>query len=79
MSLRIRKDGTILCAAMHPAKTGDTYIDDNLAYELSVVHKVLVTEPMYLPGGYGRGGHANHGQWWWRGNVPDDVKPDMWV
>ena len=63
MALRIRKNGDILCAAMHPEQEGDTYIDDGLSYSMSVVHKVIVTEPMEK--------HEKHGQWWWAGNVPD--------
>ena len=71
MSLRIRADGRILCAAMHGPEPDDTYIDDGLHYTLSVECKVLVTEEMDEPGG--RGGHRAHGQWWWRGSVPPDV------
>ena len=71
MALRIRADGKVLCAAMHPEMPGDTYIDDGLAYELSVERKVLCTEPMHCQSGWG--GHAQHGQWWWAGNVPPDA------
>lgn len=74
MAVRIRESGEILCAAMHPALPGDSYIDDGLHYRLSVDIGVLVTEPMELPNGVGRGGHARHGQWWWRDDVPQDVK-----
>ena len=66
--MRIRKDGRVLCAAMHSAEEGDTYIDDGLHYELSVIAKVLVTEPMER--------HRLHGQWFWRGNVPPEVRVD---
>ncbi len=72
MSLRIREDGRILCAAMHPAESSDVaYIDDRLHYMLSVELKALVTEPMNGP--HGRGGHAVHGEWWWSYDVPADV------
>jgi ribonuclease HI len=27
-----------------------------------------------LPEGVGRGGHAAHGEWWWRDRVPGDVE-----
>lgn len=27
MAVRVRKDGRILCAAMHPAEEGDCYVD----------------------------------------------------
>lgn len=71
--MRIRSDGTILCAAMHPAREGDTYLHDGLSYKLSVELKVLVTEPMHKEGG---GGHSEHGQWWWRDEVPEGVEID---
>jgi hypothetical protein len=76
MAVRIRCDGRVLCAAMHPEMLGDTYIDDGLAYELSVVRKVLVTEPMLLDADVGLGGHARHGEWWWIGNVPERAAVD---
>lgn len=42
MSLRWRKNGKLLCAAKHPEKKDDTYIDDRLHYLLSVELKVVV-------------------------------------
>lgn len=72
MAVRIREDGTIVCAAMHPEEPGDTYLHDGLHYRLSVDLGVLVTEPMECEGG--RGGHGKHGLWWWRDRVPDDVQ-----
>jgi hypothetical protein len=68
MALRIRKDGRILCAAIHAAEPGDTYIDDALHYQMSVVHKVIAGEPMER--------HRLSGQWWWVGNIPPDVQVD---
>lgn len=73
MAVRVRKDGRVLCAARHPAEPGDVYIDDGLHYTLSSELHVLVTEPLHEGG---RGGHAAHGEWWWRGQVPDDVTID---
>ena len=67
MAVRIRRSGEIVCAAMHPAEDGDTYIDDGLHYELSVEKRVLVTEPMEL--------HAKSGRWWWRGQAPATTDP----
>ena len=67
MAVRIRATGEILCAAMHPEKAGDTYIDDELHYVLSVERKVLVTEPVEL--------HSASGQWWWSGQAPPTVDP----
>ena len=68
MALRIRSDGRILCAALHNREDGDTYIDDNLHYEMSVVHKVIVTEPMPE--------HTLRGEWWWTNQVPREVIVD---
>ena len=66
MALRIRKDGRILCAAIHPEEIDDTYIDDGLHYEMSVVKKVIGTEE--------HDKHKTHGQWWWLGNVPEGIE-----
>jgi hypothetical protein len=71
MALRIREDGRILCAAMHPEELGDTYLHDGISYRLTVLYEVIVTEAMEQK--TGRGGHAKHGQWWWRDEVPEDV------
>lgn len=68
MALRIRKDGRVLCAAIHPKEDGDTYIDDGLHYEMSVIHKVIGTEE--------NDKHMVHGQWWWIGNIPSDIEID---
>jgi len=73
MSLRVRRDGRILCAAMHPAEPGDLYVDDRAHYWLSVERGYINTEAMFDPAG--RGGHAVHGEWWWSWAVPDDVVP----
>lgn len=63
MSLRVRKNGKILCAAMNPERKGDLYINDGLHYFLSVEKKVLVTEPMKL--------HKKHkGEWWFINDIP---------
>lgn len=74
LSIRVRADGRILCAAKHAEEIGDTYLDDGLHYRLAVELRVLVTEAMHQASG--RGGHAAHGEWWWRGAVPDDVEID---
>lgn len=65
MALRIRKDGRVLCAALHEAEEGDMYVDDGLHYYLSVEQKVLVTEPHER--------HQHRGQWWWANKVPADI------
>lgn len=72
MAVRVREDGSVVCAAMHPARKGDVYVDDGLHYRLSVELGLLVSEPMEGPGGLG--GHAAHGRWWWRGCAPEDAE-----
>lgn len=74
VSLRIRADGRILCAAMHEEEPGDVYMHDGISYRLTCELGVLVTEEMHQE--EGRGGHAKHGEWWWRDAVPDDVVAD---
>lgn len=71
MSLRIRTDGRVLCAAMHPEEPGDTYLHDGISYLLTVELRALVTEPMESTAG--RGGHGKHGEWWWAHLVPEGV------
>jgi hypothetical protein len=68
MALRVRKDGRVLCAAMHPQEEGDMYVSDRLHYYLSVERKVLVTEPHEH--------HKNRGEWWWLNAIPSDVSID---
>ena len=65
MSLRIRKNGRIFCAAICLPEEGDTYIDDELHYEMAVKHRVIVTEPSER--------HLLHGEWWWVNNVPEGI------
>lgn len=66
MALRIRKDGTILCAALNDENEGDIYVDDSMHYILSVEKKLLVTtENDYHM--------KNGGQWWWKGCEPNDM------
>lgn len=67
MAVRIREDGTILCAAMHPALPGDTYLDDSVHQRLSAEYGVLVSEPHER--------HQHDGLWWWFDEVPDDREP----
>ena len=68
MAVRIRENGRILCAAMHPEEPGDTYLHDGLHYKLSVELRALVTEPHER--------HRVHGEWWWRDGVPWYVEID---
>ena len=68
MALRIRKDGRILCAAIHKEKDEDIYIDDAMHYQLSVVYKILVTEDIES--------HKLRGEWWFLNQVPKGIKID---
>lgn len=65
MAVRVRKNGNILCAAIHEEEPDDIYIDDELHYYLSVIEKVLVTESYE--------NHKKHGKWWWRDKIPKDI------
>jgi len=62
MAIRVRKDGTMWCAAHTEAMEGDTYINDGLHYEMSVTHGVIVCLP--LPE------HEKNPQWWWASQAP---------
>ena len=72
MAVRVREDGRVLCAARHPERPGDIYIDDGVHYLLSAKLRLLVTEEMDQEGGLG--GHRQHGEWWWWGNVPERAR-----
>lgn len=68
MALRVRKDGRLLCAAMHSEEPGDTYLHDGIHEILSGAsggEPVIGTEPMER--------HRQRGQWWWLGNVPGNI------
>ena len=73
MAVRLRKDCRVVCAAMHPEEPGDVYLHDGIHGHLARA-RILVTEAMLDPAG--RGGHAAHGEWWWRTDVPADVVPE---
>ena len=45
----------MLCAAMFEEKEGDTYIDDNLHYQLSVISRAIVADV----------DHESNGLWYW--------------
>lgn len=45
MSIRVRADGSMLCAAKHPTLPDDLgYIDDGLQYILAVEQRVLIPD-----------------------------------
>jgi len=55
MSLRIRKTGEILCAAHTDPEEGDTYLDDDIHYHLSVLTEAIVASP----------NHKEDNLWFW--------------
>lgn len=55
MSLRWRKTGEILCAAKSEAMENDTYINDRLHYQLSVIQKIVIPDS----------GEDTNGLWHW--------------
>lgn len=68
MAIRVRKDGTMWCAALTEPMDGDTYIDDALHYEMSAVHGVIVALLHEE--------HQKHPQWWWVMSAP--ASADNW-
>ena len=55
MSLRWRASGELLCAAKCEPEEGDTYIDDRLHYQLSVISRAILPDV----------GEATNGRWHW--------------
>lgn len=55
MAIRWRKEGMLVCAAMSEAEDGDTYIDDRLHYQLSVVQRIIIADV----------DHETNGLWHW--------------
>ena len=47
--------GALICAAMSEPEEGDTYIDDVLHYQLSVISKAIIADV----------DHENNGLWHW--------------
>ena len=70
MSVRWRKTGELFCGAKSRAQKDDTYIDDRLHYELSVIQKVLVADLNERKNGRW---HWLHG-WCESGDHPEDVR-----
>lgn len=74
MALRIRQNGSVLCAAIHKEQCGDIYIPDNISEILTGCTgeiPVLVTEPNEK--------HMKHGLWWWAyGAIPEWAEIDYW-
>ena len=61
MSLRWRITGELVCGAKSSPKENDTYIDDRLHYELSVIQKTIVPDK----------NEEENGLWYWLHNDPD--------
>jgi hypothetical protein len=55
MSIRWRKSGDLVCAAMFEEEEGDTYIDDRVHYQLSAVSKCIIADV----------NHETNGLWHW--------------
>ena len=55
MSIRWRLNGDMVCAAMSEAEEGDTYIDDKLHYQLSVISRAIIADVK----------HEINGLWHW--------------
>lgn len=55
IAIRWRMDGQLLCAAKSEAKEGDTYIDDRLHYQLSVISRSIIADV----------DHEDNGLWYW--------------
>ena len=55
MSLRIRVNGDILCAAHTLPESNDTYLDDEIHYKLSVLTEAIVASP----------NHKEDNLWFW--------------
>lgn len=57
MAIRVRKDGTMVCAALTESKDGDTYIDDALHHIMHQEYKVIYSKPMPE--------HLSDPRWFW--------------
>lgn len=73
MALRVRRNGSLICAALNPKKEGDVYIDDAV-HSLLCRKKLIVTypEPSHT---------ATGGVWWWKGEEPfkDRIDPFWYI
>jgi hypothetical protein len=71
MAIRWRINGQLVCAAMSKSEEGDTYIDDRLHYQLSVISRAIMADV----------DHEINGFWYWIHNdmllrAKDIYKPD---
>lgn len=44
MALRVRKDGTIICAAKSKEEEGDTYLNNDIHHKLSVLTEAIIPD-----------------------------------
>lgn len=69
MAIRVRRDGSMWCAALTKPEEGDVYIDDDLHYHMSVECGVIVALPMPE--------HKEYCRWWWVNAAPPEA--DFWA
>lgn len=55
MAIRWRYNGDLICAAMSEPEEDDTYIDDRLHYQLSVISRSIMADI----------NHEENGLWYW--------------
>lgn len=55
VSIRWRANGDLVCAAMTEPEPNDTYIDDRLHYQLSVISRAIIADPK----------HEENALWYW--------------
>ena len=55
MALRWRKTGALVCATKSVPMDGDTYIDDRLHYQLSVISRCIIADVQ----------EDTNGHWYW--------------
>ena len=55
MAIRWRRDGRLVCAAMSKEESNDTYIDDRVHYQLSVITRAIIADD----------DHKSNGLWHW--------------
>lgn len=63
MAIRLRKSGTMVCAALSEERDGDIYIDDGTHYHLSVEKGLIVSYPWER--------HKDEPFWFWANNAPE--------
>lgn len=55
MAIRMRANGELICAAVSTPEEGDSYIDDRLHYQLSVISRAILADA----------DHKSNGLWHW--------------